>query len=66
MTVFLRSPAMTSQYTVERYRLRFTSGHSKWATQVTAPDGRVVRFVDLCPKRIAIPQAIAELAKAAR
>lgn len=42
---------------VERYRLRFASGHSKWASRAVFADGTVVRFMDLAPAYVVRRQA---------
>lgn len=51
---------MTAKPVVSLYDLRSATGrHIRIATQVTLPNGAVVRFMDRMSKRAAIAQALA-------
>lgn len=50
---------------VERYRLQWRSGHSKWATKVVFEDGEEIRFTNLLSKREAARNALFQRALAA-
>jgi hypothetical protein len=48
----------TQRPTVTTYNLQTAAGrHIRKATKVTFKDGQVVRFTELLPARLAVPQA---------
>lgn len=43
---------------IEKYRLTFRSGHSKWATRVRFADGKAIEFTELMTRREATENAL--------